>query len=363
MADLDDRFRDAVRACDRGVFWRPLAGPAEELRRIADACADLGIDENDGYGERGAVALLEEQVASLLGKPAAVLFISGVMAQQAALRVWCDRSGSRRVALPDLSHLLHHEEDGPRRLHGFEMEWLTTGRQVPTAERLEAVPGRLGAVLVELPLREAGCLLPSWDELVALSAAARTRVVPLHADGARIWESQPFWDRPLPEIAGLVDSIYVSLYKGLAAPSGALVACDEDVAAELQVWRRRMGGTLYRMTTQAVGGLLGLRDELPRMGEYAAWARRLAAALGERGFVCFPDPPHTNTFLVHAAGDPDALNERLLAFTERERLALSGLWHPTDVPGQVVTELAVHARAVEHDPDVVAGWFAEVAGV
>ena len=74
----------------------------------------------DRYGERGAVAQLESEVAELLGKPAAVMFPSGIMAQQAALRAWCDRSGSRRVALPDLSHLVHHEQDGPRRVLGLD---------------------------------------------------------------------------------------------------------------------------------------------------------------------------------------------------------------------------------------------------
>ena len=100
---------------------------------------------------------------------------------------------------------------------GLELEWLTTGRETPTAAALARIGGRLGAAMVELPLRDAGCLLPTWDELVELSAAARERGVPLHADGARIWESVPHWDRSLAEAADLVDSMYVSLYKGLGA--------------------------------------------------------------------------------------------------------------------------------------------------
>ena len=82
--------------------------------------------EWDRYGASGPVAALERRVADLLGQPEAAFFPSGVMAQQAALRTWCDRMGSRRVAMPDLSHLLVHEEDGPRRLHGFAVEHLTT---------------------------------------------------------------------------------------------------------------------------------------------------------------------------------------------------------------------------------------------
>ena len=123
------------------------------------------------------------------------------MAQQAALRVHCDRAGSRRVSMRDLSHLLVHEEDGPRILHDLEIVFLTRGFEAPTAAHLEAVPGRLGAVLVELPLRDAGCLLPTWDELDELAAACRARGVALHLDGARIWEAQTWFDRTFPEIA------------------------------------------------------------------------------------------------------------------------------------------------------------------
>ena len=281
-ASFTDRFRAAARSSERTVFWRHTR-PAEDLDRLAKGCVELGVDEWDSYGSRGAVTMLETQVADLLGAPAALFVPSGTLAQQAVLRIWCDRSGSRRVALPDLSHLVHHEEDGPRRLHGLEWEFLTTGRRTPVAADLEAVPGRLGAALTELPLRDAGCLLPSWDDLVGLSTAAREGGVPLHLDGARLWEAQPFYDRPLDEVAGLFDSVYVSFYKGLGAQAGACVVADQDVVDELRSWRKRMGGTLFTMTPYAVGALLGLRDELPRMGEYADWARSLAAALPAQG--------------------------------------------------------------------------------
>ncbi len=270
MSDLHDRFR-AAQATAESIFWRPPSTPAAMFRDLA-AYAEEHDVAWDRYGERGAVAELEAQVAELLGKPAAVMFPSGVMAQQATLRAWCDRSGSRRVALPDLSHLLLYEQDGPRRVMGLELEPLTTGRETPTADALAKIGGRLGAAMVELPLRDAGCLLPTWDELVELSATARERGVPLHADGARIWESVPHWDRTLAEAADLFDSMYVSLYKGLGGSSGALVVCPEDLAGELRSWRQRMGGTIFSMTTAAVGGLKGLRrapDEvrrLPRLG-------------------------------------------------------------------------------------------------
>jgi threonine aldolase len=365
LADVVDdetraRLEAASEACDTTVFWHARRTPAEVLRDVADAAEELGIDEWDVYAEKGAVGRVESEVAELLGKPAAALFPSGIMAQQAALRVWCDRTGSKRVAIPDLSHLLKHEDDGPRRLHGFEFDYLTTGPATATADDLRRLSPGLGAALVELPLRDGGCLLPSWDDLTALSETARELGVPLHADGARIWESQPFWDKPLSEVAGLVDSMYVSFYKGLEGLAGAALAGPEDVIAEARTWRRRMGGTLFHLTPYAVSALAGLKHRLPRMAEYAAWARSLAAALGERGLKVNPDPPHTNTFLLYAEGTRDEIMECKLAFMEREKIEPCGGWYPSEVPGVVVTEVAAHDAALQHDPKQVATWIAEI---
>jgi threonine aldolase len=362
VTELEDRLRAASLSCTRSAIRSPRVAPADTFAALAAACAELGVDEWDVYGDDGVVTRLEEEVAELLGKPAAVFFVSGVMGQQAALRTWCERRGSRRIAIPDRSHLLVHEEDGPRLLHDFRFEHLTVGRRTATAADLRGLPAGLGAALVELPLRDAGCRLPSWEELTDLSGAARELGVPLHADGARVWESQPFYDRPLAEIAALADSVYVSFYKGLDAPAGAAVAGDADLAAELRAWRRRMGGTLYRMTPYALGALVGLRDLLPRMGEYAAWARAFAAELTAVGFRVTPDPPHTNTFLVFAEASADAVNTRLAELMERELVVPAGSWWDSDVPGTAVTEMAVQAASLDFEPAQVAAWWRETAG-
>ncbi len=347
------RFRAAARDCTDTVFWHPIRTPAEVLRSLAEACDELDITW-DQYAVRGPVQRLEEELTELFGTEGAAFFPSGTMAQQAALRVWCDRAGTRRVAMPDIAHPLVHESDGPRRLHGFEVEHLTTGPRVATAASLAAIPGRLGAALVELPLRDAGCALPSWEELAALSAATRHRGVPLHVDGARIWESQPFYDRPLSEIAGLAESMYVSFYKGLGGLAGAALVGSSDFLAEARLWRSRMGGTIFRSTPEAVAALVGLRQLLPRMAECLAWARSLATELASVGITTRPVEPHTPTFLVFAPGDDDAVNQRTIAAMERTHLQLCGLWVPSDEPGRVVSELAVSVSALAHDPADVA---------
>ena len=245
--DLAKRVRAASRSCADAVSGQVFRSPAEVFADLARSCDELGIEEWDVYGEFGAVQRLESELVELFGVEAAACFPSGVMAQQAALRVHTDRAASRRVALPDLSHLLLHEEDGPRLLHGLEISLLTRGFEAPAARHLAAIPGRVGAVLAELPLREAGCLLPTWDDLAALSEACRERGVALHFDGARIWEAQPWFERPLPEIAALADSLYVSFYKGLGGLAGAALLGPADFIAEARLWRRRLGGTIYHL--------------------------------------------------------------------------------------------------------------------
>jgi threonine aldolase len=284
------------------------------------------------------------------------------MAQQSMLRVWCERRGSRRVAIQDLSHLLHHEADGPRLLHDLRFESLTEGRRTATADDLRGLGEGLGAALIELPLRDAGALVPPWEELVALSGAARDLGVPLHVDGARLWEVQPGYDRPLAEIAALADSVYVSFYKGLGGMAGAAVVGEQAVMDELRAWRQRMGGQLYRMTPYALSALVGLRDRLPRMGEYAAWARSFAAELVGAGLRVNPEPPHTNTFEVFAESGVEQIRERLAPLLEREKVQPCGPWRATDVPGVSTTEVTVHDAALRHDPAVVARWYAELAG-
>jgi threonine aldolase len=362
MSDIVDRFREAARACEGDVFWTPRQTPAEAMAAAARATEELGIDQWDVYAERGAVARLEQEVAELLGKPAAAMFPSGIMAQQAVLRVWCDRAGSTRVGIPEVSHLLQHEDDGPRLLHGFRFEHLSTGRSLPTVADLERLGGDLAAVLLEVPLRDAGCVLPEWDDLVSLTAKAHELGVAVHVDGARIWESQPFYDRPLDEIVALADSVYVSFYKGLGGLAGACLAGDTGVVDEARRWRKRMGGTLFHLTPYAVLALAGLREHLPRMGEYVAWARALAERLVAAGARVNPEPPQTNTFEVFTAGEADAINERAIAFMERTGVQPCGVWRAASVPGLASCELAVHAAALPRDPEEVCTWLTEIIG-
>jgi threonine aldolase len=350
--ELLTRVRAAARGCATAVSGQAGGTPAAVLRGLAQACDELGLDEWDVYGGGGAVERVEEELKERFAVDAAAFFPSGVMAQQAALRVHSDQIGSRRVAMPDLSHLLVHEDDGPRVLHDLEVALLTRGFETPTAAHLQAVPGRLGGVLVELPLRDAGCLLPTWDELTELSAACRARGVPLHVDGARIWESQPWFGRPLADIARQADSLYVSFYKGLGGLAGAALLGSEGFVAEARMWRRRLGGTIYRATPEAVSALVGLRDRLPLIPDTVAWARSFGSALPAE-ITAQPGTPQTNQFLVFATGDADEVNERTAAAIEEHGIGLPA-WFASPQPQRIQTEVVVAPAALTLDPTAMA---------
>ncbi len=358
---LDERRRLAMPGVERNLTGRHPVSPQDELRSIITELDQSDDSTWDRYGDGGPVAALESKVAQLLGKPAAAMFPSGTMAQQSMLRVWSDRHGSRRIAIPALSHLLHHEQDGPRLLNGFEWALLTTGGVVPTVDHLAAIPGRLGAAILELPLRDAGYLLPSWEQLEAFSRACRDRGVPLHLDGARIWESAPHLGHSPEQIAALADTVYVSFYKGLRGLAGAVVAGPEDVIAEVRLWRSRHGGTLWTMLPYAVSALRGLRDELPRMAEYYERAGAISELLAVKGIRTFPERPHCNAFRILVEAPGDLVSERVVTAMERERLAVTPPWGDSeDVPGWSWTEFTVGPATMEWSPQEAADVLARV---
>ncbi len=344
---LEDRRRAAVAKAERHLFRN--FGPApERLRATADATTD---DDLDLYGSRGAVAEVEAEVAELLGKPACAFMPTGVVAQQSVLRALADERGSTRVAVHGLSHFLRHELNALEEVHGLRVERLTDEPRQPRPDDLDAIPGRLAAVCLELPLREAGYVLPAWDELVVFSAHCAERGVPLHLDGARLWESTAYLGHTVAEVAELAGTVYVSFYKGLGGLAGAAVAGPEVLIAAARRWQRRLGGNPPTLVPYAVSARSGLRTLLPRMAEFHQRAVELAAGLVAAGFRVVPDPPHANAFKVYAERDAVEMSTAVIEHAEQTGDVLSPPWKPADVPGWSWTELTVNAVTMEWTAD------------
>ncbi len=202
---------------------------------------------------------------------------------------------------------------------------------------------------MELPLRNAGFALPDWDDLVAVSHWCRGHGVPLHFDGARLWESAPYYGRPLDEIADLADSLYVSFYKGLNGLAGCALVGSEDFLARATPWLTRHGANVYANYPYALSAIDGLNRYLPRMAAYRDRAESLAHAIAQvRGAGV--TTPRTNGFRVFLPGSPDALAGAHLRLAERTGTWLFNRGATTDVPGLTAVEVQV-GEATEAIPD------------
>src|SRR5262244_632351 len=157
-----EQDRQLRAGCARFLSHHQPKSVSETLAALARH--PLAARQPDLYGDGGAVAELERRVAGLLGKPAGVFFAKGVIAQECLLRARSDERGSPYVALAPLSHLDIDEANGIEYIHNLRPVRL--GRHGPfTLADLQRVRQRLAAVIVELPLRRAGYLLPAWREL------------------------------------------------------------------------------------------------------------------------------------------------------------------------------------------------------
>jgi threonine aldolase len=197
-------------------------------------------------------------------------------------------------------------------------------------------------VLVELPIREAGGQLPSWEELEALKATAAERQIPLHLDGARLWQCPAFYDRDLDAICAGFQSVYVSFYKDVGALSGAMLLGDSDFIARAAVWQRRQGGTLWSQIPSVATAAMLLDDALAKMPVYRDHALAVATALrGVPGVRILPDPPHTNLFHVIADGSvEDAIEGRARAEQQTGIRPFSGM-RPGPIPGTFKVEICI----------------------
>ena len=360
MLATADLAREAIFAgCERFLIGHGVQRPRAVL---ADLAEETGADEEaDRYGEGALINDFERQVASLLGKEAALFLPSGTMAQQIALRIWADRRHTPFVAFHPTCHLELHEQGGYALLHGLHARLVGDRTRLLGLEDLRALHGPLAALLLELPQREIGGQLPSWSELDAQVGWARERGSAVHMDGARLWECGPFYERSYADIAALFDSVYVSFYKGLGAIAGAALAGPAEFIAEARVWQRRHGGNLFQLYPFVLSARANLRRRLDRFGDYYRRAQAVARVLTAiRGISVKPDPPQTNMMHVYLHSSAEALLAASTEIARTERVLLFRRLVPTGVPGVCAFELTIGDGAAALSDDEIDASFRRV---
>ena len=332
--------KEIFKACHRFLTHDYPKTPRQVLSELAET-TDPEL-EADRYGQGDLIARFESEVATLLGKEAAVFMPSGTMCQQIALRIWAQRRGTSNVAFHPKSHLETHEEKAYQRLHGLNGILVGSAERLLTLDDLKAIAEPVGALLIELPQRDLGGQLPSWEALNEVIEWARERAIPTHLDGARLWECRPFYGREYAEIAQLFDSVYVSFYKILGGIAGSILAGPADVIAESRIWQRRHGGNLIHLYPFVLSAQKGLRERLGRMEAYHAKAKEIAALLAPFSQIeIVPNPPQTNMMQLFMRGERDTLEAAALHVAQETGTWLFYRLAPTLLPGFTMFELTV----------------------
>jgi threonine aldolase len=253
--------------------------------REAIARAELG---DDVYGEDPTVNRLEELAAHMVGKEAAVLVPTGTMGNLSALLAHTGRG--ERVILGDECHIYRYEAGGasalggmiyhtlPNRADGtFDLEALRAA--VTLGEDVHESPP--GLICLENTHNRCGGVVLPINYLAEVYAIAQEYLLPLHLDGARIFNAAITLGVDAREIASHVDSVQLCLSKGLAAPVGSLVAGTHLFIERVRRMRKLLGGGMRQAGIIAAAGIVALHEMVDRLAEDHANARLLATGLAE----------------------------------------------------------------------------------
>lgn len=266
--------------------------------REAMAASLVGDDQ---YGEDPSVNLLEERAASLLGKQAAVFVPSGTMGNLSALLTHCGRGDEAIIG--DESHILWYESGGPAALGGIPLYTIRTDpRGMFDLDELDAAirpdrPGYppTGVVCVEnTHNRCSGVVLP-MEYLENVRALAHGKGVPVHMDGARIFNAAAYLGVAPARIAKEADSVQFCLSKGLGAPVGSLLVGSDEFVARARRQRKILGGAMRQAGVLAAAGLVAFDTMLDRLPEDHRRARLLVDGLADMpGVTVNPEAVQTN---------------------------------------------------------------------
>jgi len=325
--------------------------PTEPMRR-AMAEAEVG---DDVFSDDPTVNRLQEKVAELLGKEAAIYVPSGSMGNQTAIRAQTHH-GDEIICHRD-SHIYHYEGGAPAALSGCLLRLLPGDRgQYDAADvRMAIRPtdshfAQSALLVVENTHNRGGGSVWPVDRVRAVCDAGRQAGLRLHLDGARLMNACVAVGCKPTDYTRYFDTVSICFSKGLGAPVGSAVAGTKETIRRVHRFRKMFGGGMRQAGIIAAGALYALEHNIERLAEDHANAKRLATALAEMPGVTI-DPNHTETNIVMFDVDSSRGTASRLCETLREH----GVWMIGIGPQRIraVTHLDVSADDIERAISVV----------
>jgi threonine aldolase len=255
--------------------------PSEAMRQ-AMARAEVG---DDVYGEDPTVNRLQEAGAALVGKAAALFVPSGTMANQLALRA--QAPPGQEVIVESKCHMIRYEQGAGSALAGVQFHWIVGERGIMAPEQIETAirpkdPHTIqtAMICIENTHNSGGGSIYPLATVERIGAIARQRGLPLHMDGARLFNAVVATGASATEYAKHCATVSFCLSKGLGAPAGSLLATnDHDMIDRLRRFRRMYGGGMRQAGILAAAGLYALEHNIARLKDDHDHAKRLATLL------------------------------------------------------------------------------------
>ena len=299
--------------------------------REAIANAELG---DDVFGDDPTVNRLQALAADRLGKEAALLTTSGTQSNLVAMLTHCRRGDE--IIVGDESHTLHYEVGGAFALGGLGLRPVANDRKGRLVlDQVEAVIRqrdvhypRTGLICLENTHNHCGGTVLSEEDLAAARELADRHGLPLHLDGARLFNASVTLGVPISRLAQYADSVCFSLCKGLGCPVGSVLCGSGDFILEARRYRKMLGGGMRQAGIIAAAGIYALENMVDRLAEDHENARVLAANLEDISGIELAPPPQTNMVFFTVEGwDLGELVRRLqqvgvLCFDEGGRIRM-----------------------------------------
>ncbi len=324
-----------------------ITKPTEAMRR-AMAAAEVG---DDVYGEDPTVNRLQERSAEIFGKEAALFVPSGTMGNQIAVKVHTQPGDE--VIIEERGHIFNYEVGAASIIAGVTIRPVRSGDGSGILTWDDIAPAvsadgiydhtQTGLLCIENTLNLAGGRVMSAERCADLSEKAHAIGLPVHVDGARIFNAAVAHDTTVAELTKNCDSIQFCLSKGLGAPVGSVLVGSHDFITEARIWRKRLGGGMRQAGILAAAGLIALEESPKRLHEDHANAKTLAIGLAAIPGIALDVETVETNIVIFDISETGRISGEICAALKKNGILASGFGSKI----RMVTHLDINSNDID----------------